>query len=331
MLELLEPIWRFMLGVTVLYLLFVASWLWLHIEAFTYGLLAKDGKWKSKKITADEAASDDWDQTIELIFIRHGESTWNDTFNRTKFPPLFAKRLLYSALMEISLIISGNQDSWFYDSPLSELGLEQAEEMRKFLKENKNSSDGCRVLLDEDPEKKSTIVVSNLRRAISTAMCGLWDRISVSPRKCIVHSALQEVSRNPDTLSITPAGTVPIPSWVDLKHTQAPFAAKFPEKLDPVHNYGNKDIQSNGRKRMMTFNKWAFEEDRGTLICVGHSLWFRNYFREFLPETFQHDCKAKKMMNCAAIGLTLRVSNQNGEPVYSIDPNSVQTIYLGFK
>ena len=125
MLELLEPIWRFMLGVTVLYLLFVASWLWLHIEAFTYGLLAKDGKWKSKKITADEAASDDWDQTIELIFIRHGESTWNDTFNRTKFPPLFAKRLLYSALMEISLIISGNQDSWFYDSPLSELGLEQ--------------------------------------------------------------------------------------------------------------------------------------------------------------------------------------------------------------
>ena len=50
---------------------------------------------------------------------------------------------------------------------------------------------------------------------------------------------------------------------------------------------------------MMTFNKWAFEEDRGTLICVGHSLWFRNYFREFLPETFQHDCKAKKMMNCA--------------------------------
>jgi len=49
----------------------------------------------------------------------------------------------------------------------------------------------------------------------------------------------------------------------------------------------------------MTFNKWAFEEDRGTLICVGHSLWFRNYFREFLPETFQHDCKAKKMMNCA--------------------------------
>ena len=33
----------------------------------------------------------------------------------------------------------------------------------------------------------------------------------------------------------------------------------------------------------------------------------------------------------SAIGLTLRVSNQNGEPVYSIDPNSVQTIYLGFK
>ena len=114
-----------MLGVTVLYLLFVACWLWLHIEAFTYGLLAKDGKWKSKKISTAEAAAEDWDETVDLIFVRHGESTWNDTFNRTKFPPLFAKRLLYSALMEISLIISGNQDSWFYDSPLSELGLEQ--------------------------------------------------------------------------------------------------------------------------------------------------------------------------------------------------------------
>lgn len=332
MYDLLEPMGRFLLGVVILYLLFFASWLWLHIEAFTYGLLTKDMKWKSgRKVTESEAASENWDQSVEMIFIRHGESTWNDTFNRTKFPPLFAKRLIYSALMEISLIISGNQDSWFYDSPISELGLSQAEELRQYLAENKTSDDGVRVLLDEDPEVKSTIVVSNLRRAISTAMVGLWDRISSSQRKVIIHSALQEVSRNPDTLSITPAGTVPVPSWMDRGHTKTPFAAAMSDKLDPVMNYGNKALDSNGLKRMKAFNEWAFQEDRGTLICVGHSLWFRYFFREFLPDTFQHDCKTKKMKNCAAIGFTLRMSNNGGDPVYSIDPKSLRTIYLGYK
>ena len=44
------------------------------------------------------------------------------------------------------------------------------------------------------------------------------------------------------------------------------------------------------------------------------------------------DSAAFIRLSHSAIGLTLRVSNKTtGEPTYSIDPDSVQTIYLGFK
>ena len=51
----------------------------------------------------------------QLYFVRHGESMWNVTFNRSKL--LFIPRLAYSCLFEIYLAITTG-DSWFYDSPL---------------------------------------------------------------------------------------------------------------------------------------------------------------------------------------------------------------------
>jgi hypothetical protein len=62
---------------------------------------------------------------MDFVFVRHGESTWNTTFNRSKLPWKFIPRLLDAAFKEIMLIITGQQDSWFIDSPLSDLGLEQ--------------------------------------------------------------------------------------------------------------------------------------------------------------------------------------------------------------
>jgi len=303
--------------------------MWLHIEAFTFMLFARDTKWTVGSRTA--RADDTFQDSVDLIFIRHGESTWNDTFNRTKFPPLFAKRLLWSALFEITLMFSGANDSWFYDSPLSEFGLTQAEELKTYLAKNKDDDDVA-LLLDLDPERKSTVVASNLRRAISTAMVGLWDRINRPSEKLLLQSSLQEISRNVDTMAMTRAGTHPTPSWVDTNHRSTPYAMAMSQKIDPSLNFGNKDLHGTGQQRFFKFSDWAFEEDRGTLICVGHSLYFQKFFREFLPQSVEHDCKKRKMVNCGVVKCTLRRAIDNsGEAKFSVDPESIKVIYGGFK
>lgn len=114
-----------------------------------------------------------------------------------------------------------------------------------------------------------------------------------------VHSALQEISKNPDTLAISPAGTVPIPSWIDCKYNTVNMADGYKKYLDESLNTGSKALGSTGQQRMQAFNEWAFANaSKETFICFGHSLWFRSFFREYLPDSSKHTAKNKKMKNC---------------------------------
>ena len=74
---------------------------------------------------------------------------------------------------------------------------------------------------------------------------------------------------------------------------------------------------------------FTLKED--TIIAGGHSLWFRSYFRAFLPQKLVAPCKAKKMINGACVGLTLlRAQDEAGSYKYAIEKDSVQVIYGGF-
>ena len=122
-----------------------------------------------------------------VYFVRHGESTWNDTFNKGNhrslivfvigFFPGLAKALMY----ELYLILSGKLDSWFFDSPISGLGLEQVDALAAFLKETPTDNiEGKHLgILRADPgAPPSKLLCSNLRRAVSTVAAGFRDRLS---------------------------------------------------------------------------------------------------------------------------------------------------------
>jgi hypothetical protein len=116
-----------------------------------------------------------------------GESTWNDVFNKGNhrsvfvfvigFFPGLAKALLY----ELYLVLSGKLDSFFFDSPLSYLGLQQVDELAVFLKQNKTNTidKGHLSVLRADPgAPPSKLLCSSLRRAASTVAAGFRDRLS---------------------------------------------------------------------------------------------------------------------------------------------------------
>ena len=59
-----------------------------------------------------------------IVFIRHGESDWNEMFNKGFWPIGFTYRVLRGVIRE--LLFFATTDSVFYDSPLSQEGVDQA-------------------------------------------------------------------------------------------------------------------------------------------------------------------------------------------------------------
>lgn len=330
---------RFALGFIVLYVLFWCLWLQYHRDAFDFLLGSKDKKWPKPRTVEEKLAG----RTIvkksskHLVFIRHGESTWNETFNRNKL--FLLPRMIFSAAYEIWLIISGANDSWFYDSPLSNVGRVQAQGVRDMFKSPEKANDAD-VKVINAATGSSLVVCSNLRRCISTALICVWDRLSRTEEKVVMLPFLQEMTTNPDGLSITAAGHQPKTSWKDKTFGKygLDMDKAYSKWIDSSGNTGSKDISSNGLERMNKFNKWLFGADSqaasvDTVIIAGHSLWFKSYFATFHPdEGLGKTARRKKMKNCAVVAFTVEeLVLDNNQTVYRIDPSTTRSVYLGFK
>jgi len=283
-----------------------------------------------------------------LVFIRHGESTWNYTFNKSLNPIFFIPRLIYSLLIEAYLLLTGKRDSWFYDSPLSAEGIEQAEGLREFLRKSADNSKGrvaseaawkALTLLDVSEADRDSIVVSSpLRRCLSTVSVALYERNiqRVNTSGALVFTvlpALQEISKNLDTLAITPPYTQPVPSWVDMNQTRFDIPRIY-ARCDVSQWRSQKQITDTGLKRLMEFASWTFESNtKSTVVVSGHSFWFRFFFKTFLDHSFQHDCKTLKILNGGCVELSFCRAYHPSNPkdvVHWVEPSSINVIYLGF-
>merc|ERR1711920_769316 len=90
------------------------------------------------------------------------------------------------------------------------------------------------------------------------------------------------------------------------------------------------------------FTKWVFDQKEltsgGCVIVCGHSLWFREFFKSYLPKCSRHPAKTTKMVNrgCVAFDLYKDVaasqdSSTSKAPRYRIFPESIKTIHGGFE
>ena len=269
-----------------------------------YLFLSKDKIGKSQLARAPDAddIASRVDSEVRIIFIRHGESMWNLVFNRG-FGPSFLVRLVKAVLYELYLIPF--DDSCFLDSPLSDLGFEQCHSLQAFLR-NPCLDPSAQADFDvlTAGEGRSVIVSSQLRRAAATAAIGLADRLKRTNEPILMHSSCQEISRNFDTMSITEAGKGPT-----LRGS-----AELERKLhyDGTANKGSKGLGFRGMHRIEDFAAWAAKRNESTIIVAGHSLWFKEFFKLYLPRAADHTCKKKKIVNCGAVGFTLQTASPRG-------------------
>lgn len=271
--------------------------------------------------------------TKTIVFIRHGESDWNNVFNKginLKFIVNFVKAIIE----EFRLFTSVN--STFIDSPLNMEGIEQALELSRYIEaesEKVNKSDPTynvvRALAGKLPDHGSVIVSSCLRRAVATTTLALWPRVSRTNDRIHILSSLQEISRNVDTYALSAAGTV-----ADLPFNRiSPHCEAFsPTKVyEASQNFGNKRRDFYGIKRLRAFGEWAMAQPEEIIIVGGHSLWFKYFFQTFMPHASKHDAKTKKITNSGVVSFTLHAAKgDDGTLQYRIDPATIQTIYGGF-
>jgi hypothetical protein len=147
----------------------------------THMLLSRDKKGKAKVDPATMVV-DTSVRPKRIVFLRHGESEWNEVFNRG-FGPSFLVRLTRAVVREVLMVTS--RDSIFFDSPLSDTGIKQTQELIRFLQRAPGAPgsvvdpkvDQVIAILNGEKPDGSILTTSNLRRAIATGLIALWDRL----------------------------------------------------------------------------------------------------------------------------------------------------------
>ena len=139
---------------------------------------------------------------------------------------------------------------------------------------------------------------------------------------------LQEISRNPDANSIIPPFGTVVPAWTDPDYVR-PILKKH---VDTSMHTGNKPVDSNGLKRMQAFCQVAFDDiDNDCIVACGHSLWYRSFFRTYLPREYDHVAKRKKLVNGGCVGFQLKcVTTLDNGKQFMIDPASITVLHGGF-
>jgi len=293
-----------------------------------YFFFGRDFAWKVPMDPEDSyMSSREEEEERTIIFIRHGESMWNEIFNVSKNPFVVLPRLIRAIGLEIYFTLTASRDSIMYDSPLNTVGFQQATKLNEWVSRTNADSLSQREAemlkhMRGQGEGPSIVVSSALRRAVSTGLVGLSGRLVKRKEKIRVLPCLQEMSRNVDTLSITPAQSIIAPSWVDRQHGCTSQDAL----VDVSLHAGNKPMSQRGLERLYDFVNWAFESNAKTIIVCGHSLWFRSFFKVFMPHQSKHVAKQKKMVNAGAVGFTL--SKRGG--CYLVRPATITPLHGGF-
>ncbi|QDZ19725.1 hypothetical protein HOP50_03g22420 [Chloropicon primus] len=260
-----------------------------------------------------------------LVFVRHGESVWNEVFNRGKGPG-FLYRLVLSFFRELYQLTF--EDSVMIDSPLSSVGEAQGKDLHQFMQQDKLGTVMYNLKRAEDifhkiksGDKDCKLVASNLRRSMATAAIGFSSRIGKTNEKIQIVPYLQEITRNVDAVSLAGKGEVQANLGGSLGGVDTE------QLFDPRINTGSKPVSLTGSKRIELFAQWLFNQKEDIVVAAGHSLYFKSFLIMYLPKTFDHVCKKKKMRNSAVITFDI-VQDASGSVM--ILPDSLTTLYLGY-
>eukprot|EP00920_Eleutheroschizon_duboscqi_P004252 GHVT01009756.1.p1 GENE.GHVT01009756.1~~GHVT01009756.1.p1 ORF type:complete len:762 (-),score=210.01 GHVT01009756.1:713-2974(-) len=178
-----------------------------------------------------------------------------------------------------------------------------------------------------------TFVASNLRRAISTLLIIVGERLLRSEHRVKVLTMLQEATRNPDGISsICGPNERPWLSQLELCLRALQVAPMYQQLLDLGKCKGNKTLRDLLSDRLYEFGRWSFSDSAGTIVVSGHSGWFKSFFQLFMQPGVDHIAKTRKIVNCGVVQcVLLKLRYSDGSEDFAVDPSSLRVVYGGFQ
>lgn len=260
-----------------------------------------------------------------VYFIRHGQSAWNHTFDKSR--GLLRVLLSTIQLVFFEVVFAVTNDSFMFDTPLSTRGINQALELAKNISESNGliKENIRKVLMDEEGSNNIKLYTSNLRRAQSTLMLALQKRISEKKERVTVLGELEETVGNPDCVSLyTNFGCSTAPCMEVMM--VADKVKKYSDILLPGDVASAYSLSL--YEKMLQFNNRIFHEKEQTLIVCGHSRWIRYYMSIFLPQASNLEYKNRKIGNVDMLRFDVyRKQLNNGDHFYMVDEASVELVY----
>lgn len=276
-----------------------------------------------------------------MFFIRHGESAWND---RTVFQTV-KDRI--------------SQPVEFRDTYLSKGGLDGARKLQQWIFSDKCQRDQCFLSgrpFQEDADRRVLFAVSNLRRAILTALIAFEPRIKQSNKDLLmirnmhVLNSLQEITKNIDSDAVTPPYSLPLLSFDDAQcpFTQKRMADFFITECSEADNKDDR-LSNSG---LDSFCAWlremsvrgeptadasvqALDEDGVTdFVIAGHSMWLRKFFQNYIgkgaanPSESGIRSSTKVLSHEAVVKFEVDLPAEGG---CTIVPGKTDIIYGGLK
>ncbi|GIX63563.1 uncharacterized protein BcabD6B2_29980 [Babesia caballi] len=256
------------------------------------------------------------------------QSVWNLTFMR----PWNVIALLFRTvrLAAIELCFAFTNDTFLFDSPLSMKGINQALELSKELSHLDGPESNDLKALTHESTQSSVIFTSNLRRAQSTVVLALHDRLNRTGETIQVCNELEEVVSHADCVALSTnlqCSTIPL-----LEVMMVPDIAKMYSRT-LQHTKGPGVSHLSVYEKMLRFNERVFRQNEDTIIVCGHSRWLRNYLGIFLPAgSTDVEYRGKKIGNVDTLKFDLtRREFKNGDVCYVVDPESVKLVYKNAK
>lgn len=165
-------------------------------------------------------------------------------------------------------------------------------------------------------EMKTGVVVSNLRRAISTSILSLYHRLKRRPfEKVYILGCMQEIGLNSDTKPLL------------FTKNHKPVLSRHEKNSPLLVNHNMQNMYDNclstkyykgdasdktQQQRLQEFALWLFAQKKFLhVIAVGHSHWFQSFFRRYLPTDIEENelpanVRKAKIKNCGVVAFRIK-------------------------
>ena len=161
------------------------------------------------------------------------------------------------------------------------------------------------------------------------------NRINESKESIVLHSGLQEMTRNIDGLSLSYENSRP-PLSLPMRSLENEFNVDwdswFDDRVNVERKAGFKSPDRRGDERMRSFVTWLFQQPQDVVILSGHSLWNRFFFKAYLPKTLDHPGKTQKIANGGVIAVKFhQLKVKPNYTRYALEAKSVFPIVKDFE